>query len=457
MFQGVVHANARKILASWIPVLPASVHVLCSGNFTIESTLRLNGYKGRLSGCDVSLYTCSLGCAFTGIDLPLALNSAPEFAEFAPLAPFLSDPIGRAAAVAVALDALRFSRRKNHYESRMMDGYGRRFAELCEKTAARIRSKAEAIQLDEFHCEDAWQRMAAIPPGDGELIATFPPTYSAGYERLYRDLERLFVWAKPSYRELTSGVEFAQRVVQRSGPWIIGAEKPTPELEGVIGKPVGIAPRGTGVSIRLYSNLAEPKVVRRQILATDARWPRLTDDDEITPDSLLALHRVTSPEANYLRQLYVSAEVAQASAQYSYVVAIDGKVAGLLLFQQPTFGTVIEGANRQCESIYMMTDLSVPSTNYPRLSKLILLAATSAEMRTALERRMIQEVRYNVTTAFSRHPSSMKYRGIFKLLSRKRQPDGVYVLNYYGPMGHYTLKEALTRWMKLHCKATSPA
>jgi hypothetical protein len=461
MFQGVVHANTRKILASYIPSLPAATHVLCSGNFTIETTLRLNGYKGRLSGCDVSLYTCALGCALTGQDLPVSLNTDPAFAEFAPLASFLTDPCGRAAAVAVALDALRFAARKNDYQRRMMDAIARRLPTLCEKTVARIKKKAEAVRLDEFHPQDAWERVAAIPPGDGDAIASFPPTYSAGYERLYRDLHRLFAWQQPAYKELTSGAEFAQRVLSRPGPWILGAEKPTPELQVLLEEPIALAPRSTGVSISLYSNIGvDARVVRRRETVRDVGWRRLTDTDEITEGSRLEVVRVGAAEAQYIRELYSSAEVGQVSAPYNYAVAIDGKLAGIIAFYLPSMNVQMGVPNdpeAKDVSIYMMCDLAVPSFRYPRLSKLVLMASVSCEMQREMEHRLVQEYRYNTTTAFSRNPASMKYRGVFTLLSRKQRADGVCQLNYYSKMGRWTLKDALTRWLKQHSKTTSPA
>lgn len=454
MFLGVVHANARKILASYVPHLPGHVHVVCSGNFSIETTLRANGYTGTLTGCDVSLYTCSLGAYLAGGDIPLGLN-LDEFPEFEPLVPFLEDQEGRAAAVAVVLDSLQFYPRRNQYQCRMFGAYEKRFAALCEQTRERLRKKRDEVRLDSFHAQDGWERVGEIPATDEHAVMTFPPTYEAGYEKLYESLHRAFIWQQPQYEILTSGEQFAERIVSRPGPWVIGAELPTPELEAIVGRPIAQSPRGSGVNVYLYSNIEsiKPKLLRREINVQEPTWARLTDADEITPESKLTIHRITSPEANYIRQVYVS--VGQASAQYSYAVAVDGKLVGMLLFQDFAKGSfTIEGQPRQFECMYMMADLAISSGRYSRLSKLVLLAATSAEMRQDLERRTIKEVLYNVTTAFSRKPSSMKYRGIFKPLSRKEE-GGVYHINYYARMGDHTLQEAMESWCKKHLPAAA--
>ena len=446
MFVGVVHANARKVIASCIELLPARAHVICSGNFTLEATLRLNGYKGALTGSDVSLYTCSLGAYFAGSEIPLRMN-LDGFPDLAPLADCLGDQEGRAAAVALALDVVAVYRRRSEFQRRMFRHYQRRMAELADKTIARLRRRRELLRLDAFHARDGWERAVEIPAGDGDVVLTFPPTYSGGYERLYRDLDALFTWEAPRYRPLTTGAEFAARVAQRPGPWIIGTEKRDGDVDAVLGQPFAVAPRDTQVRIHLYTNLegVAPKVVRRTVNAAPPPWPRLEDGDEIRPDSALTVHRVSSPQANWIRQVYASVEVGQASAQYSYAAAVDGRCVGILLFQEPTFGMRIEGAVREFETIYMMADIAVASERYPRLSKLLLMAALSRELRHDLEARCVREIAYCVTTAFSRRPVSMKYRGIFKLLSRKEQGD-TFVLNYYARTGQWTLAEAMRSW-----------
>ena len=340
MFQGVVHANARKVIASYVPFLPERVHVICSGNFSIETTLRMNGFAGHLTGCDVSLYTCSLGAYLAGLDIPVQVNAEdyPEFAD--QFNEHIGDQQGRVACIAIALDMLEFRKQNNRYQQRMYSAYLRKIPELVEKTRARLEKKKEQVCLGGFFPQDGWERAGDIPVGEQDAVLTFPPTYSQGYEKLYAKLHEAFVWEQPEYVELTSGSEFARRITERGGPWIIGAEIPDTELENLTGPPVAVTPRGSDVSVYLYSNIEQldGKVIRRHINTEEPEWPRLTDKDKITPKSRLEVHRIKSNEANYIRQVYVSAEVAQSSAQYSYAVSVGGKLAGLVLFQATTTG-----------------------------------------------------------------------------------------------------------------------
>lgn len=451
-FLGVVHANARQILASYIPYLPPHAHIVCSGNFSIETTLRLNGYSGLITGCDVSLYTCSLGAALAGgLDIPLSVN-ADLFPELAPLADFLGDQDGRAAAVAVALDALEFHRQTTAYARRNYAAYVRRLPELCEKTKGRIAKKRVEVRLNEFHPQDGWVRVSMIPTDGQHVIITFPPTYSKGYERMYRLLGELFRWDPPLYRELTSGVEFAAQIKETGCPWIIGAEKPTPELEALLGRPIAIAPRGSGVSISFYSNLPalQARVMRRETNTREPGFARLTDRDEITAASRLSIHRIEGPEANYIRAMYSSIAVNQSEGAFNYGVAVDGKLIGVVTYHLPSLQQIEpDGKGSREECLYMIADLAIASDRYPRLSKLVVMAAASAEMQQDLERRLIRRCTWSTTTAFSKHPASMKYRGIFELHSRKEAPNG-FRLNYFARMGQYTLQETLDRWIKKH-------
>ncbi|MFQ5731913.1 MAG: hypothetical protein ACE5KM_08155 [Planctomycetaceae bacterium] len=449
MFQGVVHANARRILAGYARHLPARVHVIGSGNFSIETTLRANGCRGTITGCDVSLYSCALGSYLAGSDLPIALN-AREFPELADLNAFVHEPESRAAAVAVALEALQFRKRDNAYKRRMYHAYLRRLGSLCEQTCLRLRKKRDLVRLDEFHALDGWRRVGEISPGPGDAVISFPPTYARGYERLYRDLHRAFLWDQPEYGELKGGAEFARHVVDRSGPWLLGAEKPTADFEQVVGRPIAVAPRGSGVDVWLYSNIPAlgAKLIRRRVNAIRPDWPHLTDADEIASTSRLAVHRVSQQEAAYIRQVYGGVDVAGANAPFCYAVTVDAKLLGLLIFTadvRPRPAGVDVAAR---DGVYLMCDLAVSSERYRRLGKLVLMAARSREMCSELEHRLVRRVTWIATTAFSRHPESMKYRGVFRRFSRERSARGTFKLNYYALTGQQTLQEALDEWLK---------
>jgi hypothetical protein len=451
MFVGVVHANARKALVRYIPALPPNAHIICSGNFTIETTLRMNGYKGRLTGCDVSLYTCMLGAYFGGRDLRLEIDGA-KVPELLAMEPHLHDQEGRAACVAVALDILQHWPRRNRFQERMWAAGVRRLDELVGKTREKLRQKREIMGLADFFPQDGWVRAGEIPPGPEHCVLTFPPTYAKGYEKLYKLLDEAFIWDRPPYKELTSGAEFTEKVIARPGPWIVGAEERIAENEKVLGvEPIAQCSRGTGVNVYLYSNMDLPiSVVRRSIQVKDPGIARLSDRDDITLDSSLTIHRMTSAEVSYIRQVYASVEIPQGSAEWSYGVAVDGKLIGILLFNYPAIvmncpldpQASEPGKLPEPVMVFMMADIAIASERYPRLSKLLLMASVSSELQRDLSHRAIFDFRYNMTAVFSKHPASMKYRGIFEMTDRKKKGD-IYKLTYCARFGKWTLQEAM--------------
>lgn len=98
--------------------------------------------------------------------------------------------------------------------------------------------------------------------------------------------------------------------------------------------------------------------------------------------------------------------------------------------------------------IYQRSDLAVPSAE-KRLAKLILLLSQTKEVKKLVDEKLKDDFQFIVTTAFSKNPVSMKYRGVYDL--HKRIPDreqAGFRLNYFAKMGLYTLDEAFALWLK---------
>jgi|GEM_PF-590210 hypothetical protein len=448
MFKGVVHANARAILLDLIPKLPARAINVCSGNFTLETTLRMNGFAGRLEGCDISLYTCSLGAYLSGQDLVirLAANVDPELEVFRPM---FADPIGQAAAVAILLDLSEHAPRKNAFQKRMWHAVVSQAQQLYEGTLKRLEKKKGLVKLDGFYARDGVEVINSIKDDPETFVISFPPTYSGGYEKLYKWLDSVVSWNQPTYTNIGQEEDFAKLITSIKGKWALGTEYRDAAVEAIVGQPIAQASRGAAKNVFLYSNIpAKPLLVRRKVECTEANWPRLTDADTLTGKERITFHRVTFKEANYFRQLFSSVIPMPASAQFCYVFAIDGKVFGQVMMSLPTFGAVVEGQNIGAQCLYLMSDLPVTLENHPRLSKLVLAALCSKEMQTELEHRTMQSVKFIFTTAFSHNPASMKYRGAFKLHSRKKTDSGVWSINYYAHIGQKRMRALYAEWLQ---------
>ena len=100
-----------------------SVPVLlpCAGNFTVGAALRSGGYKGRITGCDITLYTTALGAYLAGHDLEIReKEDCPEhlkgFLDFSNMAHL-------AASVSIMLDLRQVWQSKNAWHRRVIANY----------------------------------------------------------------------------------------------------------------------------------------------------------------------------------------------------------------------------------------------------------------------------------------------------------------------------------------------
>jgi len=154
------------------------------------------------------------------------------------------------------------------------------------------------------------------------------------------------------------------------------------------------------------------------------------------------------------------------AASLPVAVLVDGVLVGVFAFSTaPSAGSMAD-----ISRIYLMSDFPVEPCDYQRLSKLVLYAVLSKEAKLLAERVARRRVRTILTTAYSKFPSSMKYRDMFKLHSRRENPtknaawganidletntyyQRPYQLNYLAEAGQWTLDDGLAKWKKKHGK-----
>lgn len=155
------------------------------------------------------------------------------------------------------------------------------------------------------------------------------------------------------------------------------------------------------------------------------------------------------------------------SATLAIGVVVDGYLIGVYAFSAAP-SVAQWDKHIETPTVYLLSDFPVEPTDYKHLAKLVLYAALSKESKRIAERITKKRAASLVTTAFSKNPESMKYRGLFKVLNRKHNdslqkadwakdidPANAYYLqpyeiNYGAPMGQWTLKEGLALWKKKH-------
>ncbi len=427
MFIGSINRYMRAVLetaAQGWKGLP--VYIACSGNFTVERILARCGV-GAIHSNDVSIYSCALGWHLANTPKRYVIKAQ----EYSWLESYLTTGPATIATLLLAGEMLKVSG-DNAYGHRMAAEYRRRWPELHAKTVERV-TKATAGLSVEYFAGDCREFLASA---DKDAVCiSFPPTYKGGYENLFKKLDVVFDWPKPTY-QLFSPEDFEafSQTVRSFRHWMISSDVEQPALAAqhvatvqttLISKPVF-----------MYSDSAPTRLATaRQNIGVSPWAPRT--DEVIEP---IQVSRIDAKTMNAIRSQYLSKHITVCDASRNYAVLSAGKLLGAFSFSLPR-------GKLDCE-MYLLSDFAIRPSPHKRLSKLILACVVSKEVKDDLEQWMCCRIRTIGTTAFTDKPVSMKYRGLFEVHSRSEGK-----VNYQGPAGKWSLKEGYELWKAKHSKA----
>ncbi len=431
MFIGAINQDLRCILyemaENW---KDREIYVGCSGNFTVERVLWKAGVK-NLHSNDVSLYSCYIGKYLAGEELEVQIVDM----EYEWLGEYMKGPIETIATFLLCSEMFKYADRQEPYFRRMWKAYIEQFAKLHEQTKERVVKALDGVKLKSFYAGDVIDFIKQAP--DDAVVISFPPTYKGGYERMYKKFDSVFAWEKPTYQVFDDQrfMEFTNELMSKEA-WVTLRDKRVEELEPFLKAVVQTGMRSRPVYV--YAQEGRAKVTLPRQKTEQLKIPRFTENDEITSNSILSVIHITQGQMNLLRSEYLSPHIVPASAMVNMAVTVDGKVIGAIAFSDAKY--VVASTD-----IYMMSDFAVRPTKYERLSKLVLVAALSKEVRDYLEQVFSKKIYTITTTAFTEKAVSMKYRGLFELHNRK---EGM--LNYMASAGRWTLREGLKWWIERH-------
>ncbi|WP_306010488.1 hypothetical protein [Bacillus sp. MMSF_3328] len=434
MFVGSINQDLRALVSevtkSWDT---EDIYIGCSGNFTIERILKDRGLN--LHGNDVSIYTCTIGNYLAGVPDEMSVQAE----EYKWLEPYMEQGPDRIATILLCTTMLDGYHRNEQFFVRRRKAYKDQWERLHAETLVKVKKGIDDLKMSGFWCGDVveWAHMAPREAG----FISFPPTYTGGYEKLYSALMEVFQWQEPEY-EMFDQDRLAVMVeaVKEKQFWMMARDEPIPGLEGYeVGK---IQTSLRSKPLTVYANKAPKRITMPRQKTEILKIPRFTEKDEITDESRLSVTKITQAQMNTLRSLYLNPGIAPASAGLNLGVLVDGKLIGAIGLSKSNYGK---------NEAYLMSDFVIRPVKYKRLSKLILATAITKEVKLLIEQAFNQRMRHMSTTAFTEKPVSMKYRGIFELESRKKDPAR---LNYGADTGKWTLKEAMKWWNNKHRKVT---
>ncbi|MCX4357053.1 MAG: hypothetical protein OSJ43_12660 [Oscillospiraceae bacterium] len=456
MFHGSLPDSVQRIMGDCVKDWKCDdIYIGCSGNFTIERMLK-GVTNARLHGNDVTIYSCLLGNYFAGVPLEAKFNE-----NYTGPMTFVKDYMKTdldivTVVLLLSKMAVYLGSKPNPHYLRMIEAYKDQWAGLFEQTKTKLEKAGQFLST--FYAGDVIGWVDEVPHDQGFIC--YPPFYSGDYEKMFKVIEQIISWTPPTYDMIDKDkiFEMFRKLTEREY-FMFGTND---ELEEFSQYLIGVAQTtNRGVPLYVYSKAPKSRIVMPSQQVDSLFVERLGRDEDIGNE--IKIIELKSENFRALRSQYMNPYIKPGSETSSYGVLVDNKLIGVYAFSaSPTLSNWDK--HIQTPTMYLLSDFPIAPTKYKRLAKLVLYAALSRESKMLAERITNHRIRSLVTTAFSKNPVSMKYRGLFRLLNKKELP-GVeegetdlskiyynqgYQLNYGAAMGEWTLAEGLEMWKKKH-------
>ena len=465
MFFGSIPNDVQAVMGNIIKEWDCTdIYIGCSGNFTVEKLL-CPLKKFKIHSNDVTLYSYCLGKHFSGESFELNLTETGT-SKVGWLEKYLTTPIDRLATLLLMSGIVRYMDKDNVYYQKMFSTYLKQFEHLHSQTVEKI-SKNET-RIESYFSGDAMTFVEDTPQEAG--FVTYPPFKNAGkaFIKDFAKLESIFHFEPPSYTifDETALLEYFKCVSEKNS-WLIGTDMQLPEPFAPYLKTVSKT-TNRSIPIYLYANTGRTFYIGPRQDTEDLKIPRLMRGDSVGEH--IELKVLSNAAFQTLRSEYMNINIRPGQATLAIGVLVDSKLCGVYAF---SISPMLANWDKHCDTptMYLLSDFPVEPVDYDRLAKLVLYAALSKESQLIAETVSRKKIRTLVTTAFSKNPVSMKYRGLFRILNRKEHnalnekwakdidPSNAYYnqkyqINYGAKMGEWTLEEGLQLWKKKHSQRT---
>lgn len=340
-----------------------------------------------------------------------------------------------------ALELAQHARRASNPYS---DAHVRHFMDNAEafvaQHAARLAAAFGDMTLSSFTPRD-WVAQVEAGVAVEATVLTATPLLRSGREAHARWLEEHVEWDRPVTGKTDPATIEAtiQRLAASGSGYAVVSDQQIAGLE----ERGRYQPPG-GATWRVYASAGPSRLARFKSTGKAFAYNRL-DPAKITADSQVKVIRAAGDEALYARIVYVKNTIAPAPALQNYFVLVDEMLAGILSFALNESADQAHGV-----ACYLMSDIC--TTRERRLSKLVSRLAINRDVVGDFGARMMWPFDYVITTAFSDHQVSMKYRGLFDLLWRREAEGDAqgWLLQYGSKLLAETPQQAFDWWWSNH-------
>jgi len=418
-------------------------YICCSGSFRFEQAISSNFDHIPCHSNDVSLLTSAIGRLAAGDPMEFVFKDELSFLEgglelIAKERGTPTTPVERCASLLVATTMCHF-RGKNEYVRAHFKHYQDRAAHYIAKAATKLGPYIADLNVGSFYLGD-FRDHADKAIENGGAVFAWPPLFKGDYERFYRLIHNNVVWNEPDYKMWNPKMmpDWLRHLDKSGVQYVVCSDQDFSGDHGI--KPIALFSSGRTKRIFLYSSQRENSSYVRLDSKREAFRYKPIDTIKLTRNSSVSICPVDSKRMNYIKDQYQVLGLRHTTGMQKFLVLVDGMLAGGFVYDR------MQGARKYSDprlttqtAIYLLSDFSCSRKR--RLAKLIAMLATGREPVRSWDLRTISKVELLMTTARTKRPVSMKYRGIYDLLNRG---DGV--LNYISGVRDGTSQQIYEQW-----------
>lgn len=424
-----------------------SVWVGCSGTFSFERAIAKACPGVACFGNDVSLISAVI--ASVAREEPLALRFTGKLAHWESLLDGRSY-LDRAAAVILAMVLAGQYRGRSAHALKHWAHYERDFDAALDRPRERLLGMARELKLADYMPGDFRDHLRRCAEAGGGFIVS-APFVKGFYEGWFKTINESVEWDRPGY-DIWNPDDFPALLDQIDGmgiPYLAVYKQPIEGRELACYFRKGMHPpfyvltsqKPAGTSVIDQPPVISPKPFRFAPV----------DLEKLGDTARVRIYPCQASSADYVKGLFLQENITFTSGMVNLLVYLDDMLAGVLTFNRMNRQV---GGWKTGDAVYLLSDTA--TSRFGRIAKLIAMLATSAEVLGYVGRRLTHRpVKQVITTVRSNNPVSMKYRGIYELISRKapdaRDTSGsAFILNYGSAPRAETPDEIYASWRRKH-------
>lgn len=432
MFTGTTPPEVKIVLQDIMSKVKSTkdVYCACSGNYTNDKLMYALGFNVHSN--DVSLYSKLIADVVMNKDTTPIKIKDERFEEL--FKQWDDNPLKKLCEVMFVMKFAEFLPRKNEYQMMMYDAVMSPEQSIIyyKSTLEKLNKGALDFKIADFFYGDFVDHLKA-KKGKGIGIA-FPPTYKGGYEKIFKAVEDTFEYEHAQYEIFepkTADTLFGELLQQ--GENIIYTDNEFESLSDYLKAKIQL---GDKHPLILYSSVKDTKnyYVEKNVTPQRSQYLVAPIDFDFNECTKITVKIVKVADINYFKGFYMANKV-------NYT---NGGNLGLMFFADGlAFG--FASLSSQVGGMGCILGLSdfVINSHTKKLSKLLIMLELSHEVRMILAKELCEYYTYIKTPVYTKSPVSMKYRGVFKLVSR--EPGK---LMYQGEFTNESLENIYKKWLK---------